>query len=77
MTDYSETARKETPEHPMSGAEFQRAVGAELDSWTDQMLASASREGHKLEREWLRSWLSDVMDAARKQVPTVVIAKEA
>jgi hypothetical protein len=63
-----------TDEHPMSGAEFQRAVGAELDSWTDQMMASAAREGHKLEREWLRSWLDDVMQAARKQVP--MIARE-
>jgi hypothetical protein len=61
-----------TEEPPMSGAEFQRAVGAELDSWTDQMLASAERNGFKVEREWLREWLGDAMQAARKQVPPML-----
>jgi hypothetical protein len=62
-------------EPPMSGAEFQRAVEADLDSWADQMLASAKRNGYTVEREWLREWLGDAMQAARKQVP--MIAKEA
>ena len=61
-------------EPPMSGAEFQRAVGAGLDSWTDQMMASAEHAGFRVEREWLREWLGDAMQAARKQVP--MIAKE-
>ena len=61
-------------EPPMSGAEFQRTVAADLDSWADQMMASAERNGFKVEREWLREWLNDAMQAARKQVP--MIAKE-
>jgi hypothetical protein len=74
MTDYQEThdpARK--PEPPMSGAEFQRNVHDEVDSWTIQMMASAERLGFKVEYEWLRSWLGDAMDAARKGTPKPVV----
>jgi hypothetical protein len=56
----------------MSGAEFQRTVEADLDSWADQMLASAARNGYTVEREWLREWLGDAMLAARKQVPPIM-----
>jgi hypothetical protein len=59
----------ERDEPPMSGAEFQRNVRDDTDSWTDQMLASAERNGYRVEREWLRGWLSDAMEAARKAKP--------
>lgn len=49
-----------------SGREFVREVGADLDKWTDKMAESAKAQGHPVEREWLRSWLNDAMDAARK-----------
>jgi hypothetical protein len=57
----------------LTGREFQREAADDLDKWTDQMLASAAREGHKLEREWLRSWLADFSDAVRKNQPPPVI----
>jgi gamma-glutamyl:cysteine ligase YbdK (ATP-grasp superfamily) len=53
----------------MSGAEFQRNVRDDLDKWTDQMLASAEQHGFKVERDWLREWLRDAMNAARASKP--------
>jgi hypothetical protein len=58
-----------TDEPPMSGAEFQRNVRDDLDQWVNRMLLSAADNGHPVEREWLRAWLSDAMDAARKAKP--------
>lgn len=52
-----------------TGREFIREAGDDLDKWTDAMAESAAREGHTLEREWLRAWLGDAMDAARKAKP--------
>jgi hypothetical protein len=49
----------------LTGAEFQRAVGADVDKWTDAAMESAKRNGVTVEREWLRALLSDAMDAAR------------
>jgi hypothetical protein len=59
-------------EPPMSGAEFQRNVRDDTDSWTDQMLASAERNGFHVERDWLREWLGDAMEAARKAKPPAI-----
>jgi hypothetical protein len=53
----------------MTGREFQREVGADLDKWTDAMADSAKENGHPVEREWLKGWLTDVMEAARKSAP--------
>jgi len=50
----------------MSGAEFTRAVGADVDRWTDAGMEAAKRHGMTVEREWLRSLLDDAMDAARR-----------
>jgi hypothetical protein len=63
----------EHEEPPMSGAEFQRNVHDDVDSWADQMLASAERNGYRVEREWLRGWLDDAMSAARKAKPKPVV----
>jgi 2-oxoglutarate dehydrogenase complex dehydrogenase (E1) component-like enzyme len=50
----------------LSGAEFMRIVGADLDKWLDAAMESAEAKGMKIEREWLRSLLDDAMDAARR-----------
>jgi hypothetical protein len=55
-----------TDEPPMSGAEFRRNVHDDLDQWADRMMQSATDNGLSVEREWLRGWLGDAMDAARK-----------
>ena len=49
-----------------TGRQFVREVGADLDKWTDAMAESAKLCGHPVEREWLRSWLQDAMEAACK-----------
>ncbi len=59
MTDYN----------AMSGAEFQREAGDDVDKWADAMEQSAAREGHAVSRDWLLAWLTDAMDAARKAKP--------
>lgn len=56
----------------MSGAEFTRAVGADVDRWTDAGMEAAKRHGMTVEREWLRSLLDDAMDAARRLSRPVV-----
>ena len=50
----------------MSGAEFMRHVGDDLERWTDAGMEAAKRHGMTVEREWLRSLLADAMDAARR-----------
>jgi hypothetical protein len=67
----------EHDEPPMSGAEFQRNVRDDVDSWADQMLASAERNGYRVERDWLREWLADAMEAARKAKPPAINPDEA
>jgi hypothetical protein len=62
-----------TDEPPMSGAEFQRNVHDDLEQWVDRMMQSATDNRLTVEREWLRSWLSDAMDAARKGKPAPVV----
>ena len=49
----------------LSGAAFQREVGADVDKWTDAAMESAIEHEFKLTRDWLRSLLSDAMEAAR------------
>jgi hypothetical protein len=50
----------------MTGAEFLRLAGADVDIWTDAALArAAGTPGFTLDREWLRSLLDDAMQAAR------------
>jgi hypothetical protein len=51
----------------LSGAEFQRQVGADVDKWTDAAMAAAEDLGYTVEREWLRSLLADAMEVARQQ----------
>ena len=60
----------------MTGREFVREVGVDLDKWTDAMLASAKDQGYTLEREWLRSWLCDAMQAAQKAMPKTFVTEE-
>jgi len=50
----------------LSGAAFMRAVGTDVDKWTDAAMAAAEDLGFTVEREWLRSLLADAMDAASK-----------
>lgn len=50
----------------LSGAAFMRAVGTDVDKWTDAAMAAAEDLGFTVEREWLRSLLADAMEAARK-----------
>ena len=50
----------------MSGAEFQRSVRDDPDKWADAAMASAEDLGYKIERDWIRSLLSDAMEAARR-----------
>jgi hypothetical protein len=57
----------------MSGAEFQRAMGDDADKWADAAMAAAEDLGYKLDRDWLRSLLSDAMDAARKNPISEVV----
>jgi hypothetical protein len=50
----------------MTGREFIRTAGADVDIWTDAALArAAGTPGFTLDREWLRSLLDDAMAAAR------------
>jgi hypothetical protein len=75
-----------TEEPPMSGAEFQRNVHDDVDSWADRMVEDGLRQGMVLHRqggtafcdrdaarEWLRGWIQDAMDAARKAKPKPVV----
>jgi hypothetical protein len=57
----------------MSGAEFQREVGDDVEKWADAAMQDAEREGYAVDRDWLLKWLSDAMDAARKAKPPPVI----
>jgi len=56
MTDY----------RTLSGAAFQREVGADPDKWADAAMIAAEDLGYKVDRDWLRDLLADAMDAARK-----------
>ena len=56
-----------TPDYrTLSGADFQREVGDDVDKWTDAAMISAEDAGYKIDRDWLRSLLDDAMEAARK-----------
>ena len=60
-------AECETPNFlEMSGADFQREVGDDVDKWADAAMISAEDAGYKIDRDWLRSLLDDAMEAARK-----------
>ena len=50
----------------LSGADFQREVGDDVDKWADAAMISAEDAGYKIDRDWLRSLLDDAMEAARK-----------
>jgi len=50
----------------LSGAEFQREVGTDVDKWADAAMIAAEDLGFTVEREWLRSLLADAMEAASK-----------
>jgi hypothetical protein len=50
----------------LSGAQFQREVGTDVDKWADAAMVAAEDLGFKIEREWLRSLLADAMAAARE-----------
>lgn len=67
---------KATMERAKTGREFVREVGADLDKWTDEMFVSAKNNGHPVEREWLRSWLCDAMQAAQKAMPKTFVTEE-
>jgi hypothetical protein len=56
MTDY----------RTLSGAEFLREVGDDPDKWADAAMLKAEDRGYKLDRDWLRDLLADVMYVARK-----------
>lgn len=62
--------------HSMTGREFVREAGADIDKWTDAMLESAKANGYSVEAEWLRAWLSDYADAALKAKPPPIIEEE-
>jgi hypothetical protein len=56
MTDY----------RSLSGAEFLREVGDDPDKWADAAMLKAEDRGYKIDRDWLRDLLADVMYIARK-----------
>jgi hypothetical protein len=61
----------------LTGREFMREADDDLDRWTDGIVESAASHGYKVEREWLRGWLADAMDAARKAKPPPIIEENA
>jgi hypothetical protein len=50
----------------MSGADFQRAVGDDPEKWADAAAQNAVTQGYRVERDWLRVWFGDAMEAGRK-----------
>jgi hypothetical protein len=50
----------------LSGAAFQRTVGADPDKWADAAMIAAEDLGYKIDRDWLRDLLADAMETARK-----------
>lgn len=65
--------RRMTDYRTMSGSEFQREAGDDVDKWADAAMIAAEDLGYKLDRDWLRSLLADAMDAARQlSVRTVI-----
>ena len=67
-----------TPDYrTLSGAEFQREVGDDVDKWADAAMISAEDAGYKIDRDWLRSLLDDAMEAARKGSIRVVLGPNA
>jgi hypothetical protein len=50
----------------MTGREFLRSVGDDVDKWTDAGIAALQANGVTLDRAWLRSFLDDAMTAARE-----------
>jgi hypothetical protein len=50
----------------MTGREFLREVGDDVDKWTDAGLAALKDRGQTIDRDWLRSFLDDAMTAARE-----------
>ena len=66
-----------TYEVSMTGAEFMRAVGDDVDKWTDAAMEGAARHGMTVvDRDWLHDLLDDAMDAARRLSRPVVPATE-
>lgn len=59
-----------------TGREFMREAGADLDCWVEAMALNAAQNGYVVEREWLRSWLSDYADAVLKAKPPPIIQEE-
>ncbi|HEX3399415.1 MAG TPA: hypothetical protein VHT74_03700 [Acetobacteraceae bacterium] len=57
----------------LTGREFQREAGDDRDKWAEAMVESAATNGYTVEFEWVREWLSDAMDAARKAKPPPII----
>jgi hypothetical protein len=66
MTDY----------RTLSGAEFLREVGDDPDKWADAAMLKAEDRGYKLDRDWLRDLLADVMYVARKHSIREVLKRE-
>jgi hypothetical protein len=60
----------------LSGAAFMRAVGTDVDQWTDAAMAAAEDLGYTIERDWLRSLLADAMEAASKNSIREVLKRE-
>ena len=58
-------------EQPLSGAEFQREVGADADKWAKRLYDAMEMQGEALRSEaervaFLAGWLRDFGDAAVK-----------
>jgi hypothetical protein len=60
----------------MTGAEFMRAVGDDVDKWTEAAMEGAARYGMTVDRDWLHDLLADAMDAARRFSRPVVPVNE-
>jgi hypothetical protein len=57
----------------MSGADFMRAVGDDPDKWADAAARNAVTQGYRVERDWLRVWFGDAMEAARNATIRTVV----
>ena len=66
MTDY----------RTLSGAAFQREVGADPDKWADAAMIWVEKLGYKVDRDWLRDLLADAMETASKNSIREVLKRE-